>query len=250
MGTVDSRRAHPVMSCAAQACRAPARSRLAPSRLAPSRLAPSRLAPSRLARTVLACTMLACTGLAAACGSATSSPPLAGPSSSAASPAAPAASPTVTASPNASPSVPHSAPASPTGADTFLAPGQDLNATPLHEPACASGCPLSGDSTAILYAMTWTTWSASAAVGSGTYKLDDCSPNCAQGTMYPVAAVVTLSQPVKACSPSGTRWFWSRASFEFPHGLPKALQGPDAPENPWTFSSLATAAGQSCGSAA
>jgi hypothetical protein len=175
---------------------------------------------------------------------------VAGPGSSAGSPTAPAASPTAPAYSATSPSVSQPPPASPTGADTFLAPGQDINATPLHEPTCASGCPLSGDSTAILYAMTWTTWSASAATGTGTYKLDDCSPNCAQGTMYPVAAVVTLSLPVKACSPSGARWFWSRASFEFPHGLPKALQGPDAPENPWTFSSLATAAGQSCGSAA
>ena len=199
---------------------------------------------------MLACTVLACTVLVAACGSATSSPPAAGPGSSAGSPTAGAASPTVTAAPNASPSMPQSAPASQTGADTFLAPGQDINAAPLHEPTCASGCPLSGDSTAILYAMTWTTWSAASATGTGTYKLDDCTPNCAQGTMYPVAAVVTLSQPVKACSPGGARWFWSRASFKFPHGLPKALQGPDGPENPWTFSSLATAAGQSCGSAA
>jgi hypothetical protein len=190
--------------------------------------------------------MLACTVLVAACGSATSSPPVAGPSSSAASPTAPAASPTVTAAPNASPSVPQSAPTSQTAADTFLAPGQDINAAPLHEPGCAAGCPLSGDGTAVLYAMTWTRWSASAAIGTGTYKLDDCNPDCAQGTMYPVAAVVTLSQPVKACAPAGARWFWSRASFKFPHGLPKALQGPDGPENPWTFSSLATAAGQSC----
>ena len=62
------------------------------------------------------------------------------------------------------------------------------------------GCALSGDSTAILSGMTWTSWSGAEAVGTGTYKLDDCTPNCAAATVYPVAAVVTLSQPVKVCS--------------------------------------------------
>jgi hypothetical protein len=196
---------------------------------------------ARPAAVALACAVLACAGLLA-CGSSNSRAPVADSGSSAASPSA-------RPSPDASPSAAKSPQAPQTAADTFLAPGQDINAAPLHEPGCAAGCPLSGDSTAILYAMTWTAWSTTTAVGSGTYKLDDCNPNCAQGTVYPVAAVVTLSQPVKACSPGGTRWYWSRASFRFPHGLPSTLQGPDAPENPWTFSSLATAAGQSCRSA-
>ena len=183
---------------------------------------------------------LSCALLLAACGSSSSPPPVTG--------SGPVAgSPTAAASPDPSVSAPQNSSAAQTAADTFLAPGQDINAGPLHEPGCAAGCPLSGDGTAILSAMTWTTWSTAAAVGSGTYKLDDCNPSCAQGTVYPVAAVVTLSQPVKACSPAGIRWYWSRASFRFPHGLPKALQGPDAPEDPWTFSSLATAAEQSCG---
>ena len=136
-----------------------------------------------------------------------------------------------------------------TGTSTFLAPGQDTTATPLHEPACGGyGCALSGDSTAFLYKMSWTTWSATEAVGTGTYKIDDCNPNCAGGMVYPVATAVTLSQPVKVCSSSGTRWYWSRASFQYPQGLPKALQGQNAPQNPWTFSSVVSAAQASCGS--
>jgi len=193
-----------------------------------------RPAAAALACAVLSCAVLACTGLLAGCGSSKSPAPATDSGSSA-------------ASPDASAPAAQSSPVPQTAADTFLAPGQDINVAPLHEPACAAGCPLSGDGTATLSAMTWTTWSATAAVGSGTYKLDDCNPDCAQGTVYPVAAVVTLSRPVKACSPGGTRWYWSRASFRFPHGLPGTLQGPDAPENPWTFSSLATAAQQSCG---
>jgi hypothetical protein len=94
--------------------------------------------------------------------------------------------------------------------------------------------------------MRWTTWSGTEAVGTGTYKLDDCNPNCAAGHVYPVATVVTLSQPVKVCSPSATRWVWSHASFTFPAGLPEALQGQNAPQNPWTFTALIAAAQQTC----
>ena len=137
--------------------------------------------------------------------------------------------------------------AAPTGAGTFLAAAQSLNGTLLHEPACGgSSCALSGDSTAFLFQMKWTTWSGSEAVGTGTYKLDDCNPNCAAGHVYSLPAVVTLSQPVKVCSASGTRWVWTHASFTFPKGLPKALQGQNAPQNPWTFSGLVTAAQQTC----
>jgi len=142
-----------------------------------------------------------------------------------------------------------SAAAGPTGASTFLAAGQDLNGTQLHEPSCGGlGCALSGDSTTFLANMKWTTWSGTEAVGTGTYKINDCSPNCAAGHVYPVAAVVTLSHPVKVCSASGTRWVWSHASFTFPDGLPEALQGQNAPQNPWTFSPLIAAAQQTCAS--
>jgi hypothetical protein len=139
--------------------------------------------------------------------------------------------------------------AAPTGAGTFLAAAQSLTGTLLHEPACGGfGCALSGDSTAFLFHMTWTTWSGSEAVGTGRYRLDDCNPDCAGGHVYSVATVVTLSQPVKVCSSSGTRWVWTHASFTFPGGLPKALQGQNAPQNPWTFSGLITAAQQTCAS--
>ena len=152
--------------------------------------------------------------------------------------------------PTTPPSSPTSSPglaAAPTGASTFLAAAQSLNGTLLHQPACGgSGCALSGDSTAFLFQMKWTTWSGSEALGTGTYKLDDCSPNCAAGQVYSLATVVTLSQPVKVCSSSGTRWVWTHAFFIFPQGLPPGLTGPNAPQNPWTFSGLINAARQTC----
>ena len=148
------------------------------------------------------------------------------------------------ASPPSSPSVT----VSPTGTSAFLAQGQDLSRTLLYTPACDSGCQLSGDGTATLDKMTWRTWSATEAVGTGTYELDACDPNCAAGPIDPVAAVVTLSDPVKVCSSSGTRRVWTRASFTFPDGLPRALQGGNGPDNPWVFDNLISAAQQSCAS--
>ncbi len=133
-----------------------------------------------------------------------------------------------------------------TAGRTFLAEGQDIQGTFLYRPACRSGCSLSGDGTAILDTMTWSAWSATEAVGTGIYRLDGCDPNCAAGPEYPVPTVVTLSHPAKVCSASGTRYVWTRASFRFPHGLPRALQGSSGPENPWVFSALVSAAQQSC----
>ena len=40
----------------------------------------------------------------------------------------------------------------------YLAEGQDVRGRLLYRPACKPGCPLSGDSTAILDTMTWPTW--------------------------------------------------------------------------------------------
>jgi hypothetical protein len=42
---------------------------------------------------------------------------------------------------------------------------------------------------------------------------------------------------------------WSDSQpLKFPHGLPKTLRGDSAPQNPWVFSSVITAAKQSCAS--
>jgi hypothetical protein len=190
---------------------------------------------SPISRRVAAAGAIACLSLlATACGSS-------------GSPAAPAPGSTSAAPASSAPAGSPAAAGAQTAANTFLAPGQDINATPLHAPACTGyGCSLSGDGTAVLYQITWTTWSATKAVGTGTYKLDACNPSCAAGPVDPVPAVVTFSQPVRVCSASGTHWVWSRASFTFPQGLPSAFHGQNAPINPWTFTPLITAAQQSC----
>ncbi len=130
----------------------------------------------------------------------------------------------------------------------YLAQGQDLHGKMLFKPACNGfGCALSGDSTSFLSKMTWQTWSDTKAVGTGIDKLDGCNPDCAAGPVYSVATVVTLSNPVKVCTSSGVpHMVWTKASFRYPHGLPKALRGSNAPLNPWVFSSLISAAKHSC----
>jgi hypothetical protein len=207
-------------------------------------------ANSNRARQVAAWAALGCAALLVTACSSSASSAASSASITPTTTVATSASSTAPSTPPASSSTPVSSPSTAvpqTAANTFIAEGQDINGTALFEPACGnSGCVLSGDSTTFLYQMKWTTWTTTEAMGTGTYKVDGCNPNCAAGTVYPVSAVVTFSQPVKVCSSSGTRWFWSHVSFRFPDGLPKALQGGNAPQNPWTFSSLVTAAQQSC----
>jgi hypothetical protein len=170
------------------------------------------LAPAALLLTVLAA---GCSGSGA---SSTPAPPAATPVASSPSPATPA---------------------------TYLAIGQDVRGTRVLRPSCAKGCVLSGDSTAILWHMTWQTWTAAQAVGTGTEELVDCTPNCAAGKQYKVAVRVTFSQPVKVCVDGGQR-FWTRASFVYPNGLPSVFAGGNAPASPWNFASIKSQAATSC----
>jgi hypothetical protein len=200
----------------------------------------------RRARQVAGWTGIACAALLVTACNSQASPSAAvtssAPATQASSPA-PASSSPATPAPAATPSTA----VLQTAASTFLAQGQDINGSLLFMPACNGfGCALSGDSTSFLAKMTWSTWSATEAVGTGTYKVDGCNPDCAAGPIYPVATVVTLSHPVKVCSASGARWVWTRASFRYPDGLPKALQGSNSPKNPWVFSTVVAAAQQSC----
>jgi hypothetical protein len=130
-------------------------------------------------------------------------------------------------------------PAAPQGAGVYLAEGQDVRGTITRAPACASGCPLSGDGTVVLYGMTWHEWTGIQAVGTGTEEIQGCVPNCAAGAQYKVPVTVTLAAPKKDCATSGgTLYVWTRAAFRWPHGLPGGLRGRDAPYNPWTFTAL------------
>jgi hypothetical protein len=163
--------------------------------------------------------------------------------SSSSSPAATASASAVTspvASPSAAPptgTAAVSGTAQPTGTTVYFAESGTVTGPALFEPGCGgTGCLLTGDSTAALFNMTWTAWGATEAVGSGTEKLDNCTPNCASGKMEAVKVTVTFSKPVtETCAGSGTRMYWTRASFSWPDGLPADLSAGGGPANPMVY---------------
>jgi hypothetical protein len=52
---------------------------------------------------------------------------------------------------------------------------------------------LSGDGSTFVNDISWTGWGENGATGSGTLRIDNCNPNCAQGTLTPYVATVTVS---------------------------------------------------------
>jgi hypothetical protein len=52
---------------------------------------------------------------------------------------------------------------------------------------------VSGDGSAFISGLTWIGWGLPGATGSGTLKLDNCNPNCAQGSFTDYVATVVLS---------------------------------------------------------
>jgi len=128
----------------------------------------------------------------------------------------------------------------------YLAEGGSVGGTVAHAPACNAGCQLSGDGTTSLWDMTWATWNSTVAVGAGTEKLDDCTPDCAAGTLHAVPVRVTLSRPAMACVAGAGKWFWTRVSFTWPSGLPGAFSGGNAPLNPFDYPGITAQAAKSC----
>lgn len=128
----------------------------------------------------------------------------------------------------------------------YFAAGQGIFGQALYRPTNAQ---VSGDGTYFLSGMTWSAWTATTAVGSGTALLDDCNPNCAQGRIYHVPVTVTFSQPVRACKSTynapttDIRYFWSHAEFGYPDGLPRPVAGA---YTSWTFQGVVASAQQTC----
>lgn len=52
---------------------------------------------------------------------------------------------------------------------------------------------LSGDSSVFVRGLTWTGWGSATAQGTGTMERDNCTPSCAQGTLSPYQATISLS---------------------------------------------------------
>jgi hypothetical protein len=53
----------------------------------------------------------------------------------------------------------------------------------------------SGDGGNVVIDITWSSWTGTQALGEGTSDLQNCVPNCAEGTDTPVATTITLLDP-------------------------------------------------------
>jgi len=60
---------------------------------------------------------------------------------------------------------------------------------------------LSVDGNGDLNGLTWSSWTAYRAEGSGSFNVNNCQPNCAQGTTVDVTVSVALSAPTSGSSP-------------------------------------------------
>jgi len=52
---------------------------------------------------------------------------------------------------------------------------------------------VTGDGSEFVTDLVWTGWGLATATGSGTMKIDNCNPNCAQGTFTDYVATVVVS---------------------------------------------------------
>jgi hypothetical protein len=104
--------------------------------------------------------------------------------------------------------------------------GQPANDLPLAHFASWNGRDpsviyFSGDSGNIVTALTWS-WTATQAVGRGTWGYESCDPSCAQGTTTPYPAVVTLSGAVRGQFTKGVE------QTSGPHGFTEDFTLPNA----------------------
>lgn len=64
-----------------------------------------------------------------------------------------------------------------------------------------------GDGTAYLQHLNWSAWGSSSALASGTYTLDDCTPNCASGHGHSFGVLAVLWDVQPWPGHAGVRYF-------------------------------------------
>lgn len=142
----------------------------------------------------------------------------------------------------------------PSSVQVWIDPYSDplSEATPTYKPTTVE---LAGDGTYELQNMTWQVWNSSEAIGTGTARIDDCTPSCAGGGEHEVPVRAVFSQPVHDCTAQygqgttvsgGARYWWSQVDLTYPAGLPAVLSGANQPYGLWKFEGLISSAQQSC----
>ena len=80
-----------------------------------------------------------------------------------------------------------------TGTDTAALPTVTFGSYSGRKPAMID---VSGDSGDVVVDIDWTSWTATSATGEGTSGWNNCTPDCAQGSVTQIPTEVTLSDPV------------------------------------------------------
>ena len=75
-----------------------------------------------------------------------------------------------------------------------------------------------GDGGIWLGKLSWSRWDGNAAVGTGSYNENTCTPTCSAGRTVSKPVKVTLSKP-KTC-PGRAHPAFGQAAFSFPSGSP------------------------------
>ena len=114
--------------------------------------------------------------------------------------------------------------ASPTGAPAPSPVVYDCAGHPQTRPAsfvlaCADGG-------AVLTKITWSSWSASGAKGTGQLAVNNCQPSCAGGKFVSTPTAITLSRPHPGAHPPYFTHLASSASMGDTHSWPLGTHGP------------------------
>jgi hypothetical protein len=91
----------------------------------------------------------------------------------------------------------------------------------------------SGDAGNVVQVITWTSWNANGATGTGMSDIQGCVPDCATGSETPVPATITLSDPVNGAFRSitevrdgNTYTGWPEGAATDPGQTPVAVPAP------------------------
>jgi hypothetical protein len=63
------------------------------------------------------------------------------------------------------------------------------------------------DNGSFLYHLKWTSWKGARATATGVHELNDCTPNCAEGTFHKYPAVITFWRPEPLAGHPGEKYF-------------------------------------------
>jgi hypothetical protein len=93
------------------------------------------------------------------------------------------------------------------------------------------------DGNDVLSRLSWSSWTASSARGTGTDMVNDCQPYCAAGKFHSYPADVTFSRSVPVPGHPGQHYF-SRVTLRFPGARPPVYSHGQPVSGPKTWNGV------------